>query len=147
MKILLIDDLASQQTAIRGNLVARYGAGTAVTCVSTGAGGKTAGDAALEPPWDVILIDLSLPEYEGSGTKSGDGLSLAAIFRKDPNYRYAIIIVYSRGWVDKNDPQTKWKLYTLSGIFACETSLGSDMASLIDEHLGEGPWDWQMSSD
>jgi hypothetical protein len=75
---------------------------------------------------------------------SGDGLVLAEIFRKDPNYRNTTIIVYSRGFVDKKDLQSKWNWYSLSGIFACESSKVADMVSIIDEHLGEGPWEWHQ---
>jgi hypothetical protein len=144
MKILLIDDNDDTRTKIKRYLGLRFKA--QVTDEPTGPTGKQAGDNDLIPPWDAVVVDRQLLYDQGTGVAYGDGLTLAAIFRKDGNYAQALIIVYSVAWVSENDPETNSKRYLASGIFPCPSANAGQIADLIDAHVGKGPWSWQPRS-
>ncbi len=142
MKILLIDDRPKTRESIKNYLSLRFTAH--VQDEPSGPAGKEAGDRALTPPWDAVVIDRSLPYDRGTGVDVGDGLSVAAIFRKDPNYSQAPIIVYSVQWIHKDDPAINAKHYNSSGIFLCESAEADKIGDLIAANLGKGPWNWQV---
>jgi CheY-like chemotaxis protein len=144
MKILLIDDNDDTRRRINRYLGLRFTA--QVTDEPTGPTGKQAGDNDLIPPWDAVVIDRQLLYDQGMGVASGDGLTLAAIFRRDPNYAQAAIIVYSVAWVSENDPETNSRRYLTSGIFPCPSADATQIANLISAHVGNGPWTWQPRS-
>lgn len=141
MKILLIDDNEDMRNSIGRYLAKRLKAD--LTCADAGARGKTDGDADLAPPWDAVVIDRQLLYDHGKGVASGDGLSAAAVFRKDPNYSGTPIIVYSTRWLDEKDPDANYPRYAESGIFLCRSADNDKVADLVEATLGKGPWIWR----
>lgn len=140
MRILLIDDDDLQLRALSNYF--RVTMRAVVATEITGTGGKVVGDK--DPGWDVVAIDRQLLWEHGGGTACGDGLPLAAIFRRDKAYEEASIVLYSRGWVHESFEAIS-KEYAPCGIFPCDGANGPEIAKVIDRTVGTGPWAWKAA--